>query len=226
MGTKETGKKIAKRTKGNGAGELKPQKHAGGRPTKFEPELAERIISAIKAGGYVETAAAYAGVRKSTFYDWLRRGAREQQGEFKEFSDAVQRAIADSEMRYVAVVAKAAGGYDVVTERTVVNQTLDKDGKIVTLTNQTTERGHEFSPQAAEWWLERRFPRKWGRMERPEGSELQEEDGEKPLATLKRETIDIYDPDRLARLIGAFAEAGLVPEEIVGRFALPDPAKA
>ena len=136
-------------------------KHPGGRPTKFEPALAEKVISAIKAGGYVETAVAFVGIRKSTFYDWLRRGATDKSGQFKEFSDAVGRAIAESEMRYVSVVARAANGYDVVRERTVVG--LDKDGKPINTV--TTEKSHEFNPAAAEWWLERRFPRRWGRME-------------------------------------------------------------
>src|SRR3990167_11113206 len=107
----------------------KAAKHRGGRPTKFSPELAEKIISAIRVGGYVETAAAFAGISKDTFYEWLKRGAREQDGEFKEFSDAIGRAIADSEMRYVGVVAKAASGYDVVRERTIMEPGPDGDRK-------------------------------------------------------------------------------------------------
>jgi len=48
----------------------------------------------------------------------------------------------------------------------------------------------------------------------------------KPLMTLKRETIDIYDPDRLARVIGAFAEAGLIPAEILAGFLIEDASQA
>lgn len=183
-------------------------RHPGGRPTKFDSALADKIVSAIKAGGYVETAAAFAGVSKDTFYQWLRQGAKASSGQFKEFSDAVGRAIAESEMRYVSVVAKAASGYEVVREKTVTE--IGSDGKLHTTT--TVDKSHEFNPPAAMWWLERRFPRRWGRMEREEIPEVPELRGE-PLVTLKRETIDIYAPDRLARLISAFGEAGFIPEE-------------
>ena len=195
-------------------------KHPGGRPTKFDSGLADKIISAIKAGGYVETAAAFAGVNKDTFYAWLKRGAAEKSGPFKEFSDAIGRAIAESEMRYVSVVAKAASGYEVVRERTVID--MGPDGKPHTTT--TTDKSHEFNPPAAMWWLERRFPRRWGRMERPEISEVPERSRSEPLMTLKRETIDIYDPDRLARLISAFGEAGFIPEEATALLTSGNPA--
>ena len=198
----------------------KAAKHPGGRPTKFSPELAEKIISAIRVGGYVETAAAFAGISKDTFYEWLKRGAREQDGEFKEFSDAIGRAIADSEMRYVGVVAKAASGYDVVRERTIMEP--GPDGKLQAA-SVTTDRTHEFNPAAAMWWLERRFMHRWGRMERPEVAELPDD---KPIVTLTRETIDVYDPDRLARVIGAFAEAGLIPAEILAGFLIEDASQA
>ena len=196
-------------------------KHPGGRPTKFDPVLAKKLTDTIKAGGYVETAVAFVGIRKDTFYNWLRRGTEEKSGPFKEFSDAVGQAISESEMRYVAVVARAANGYDVVKERTVVEP--GPDGK--TRTTMTTEKTHEFNVQAAEWWLERRFPRRWGRMERSEMPEMPEGTGQdKPLMTLKRETIDIYAPDRLARLISAFGEAGFIPEEATALLTSGNPA--
>ena len=212
-------RKLAKKRKA-GIPPRSSGKHPGGRPSGFSREIAERIVSAIKAGGYVETAAAFAGVSKDTFYAWLKRGASEKSGPFKEFSDAIGRAIAESEMRYVSIVAKAASGYDVVRERTVVGMDI-KGNPINTV---TTEKSHEFNPQAAEWWLERRFPRRWGRMERPEGPELPGELQDKPLMTLKRETIDIYAPDRLARLISAFGEAGFIPEEAISLIAPGNPA--
>lgn len=194
-------------------------KHPGGRSSKLDRELGDKIVSAIKAGGYVETAAAFAGVSKDTFYAWLRRGAKEKAGPFKEFSDAVGQAVAESEMRYVTVVARAANGYDVIKERTVVGTDLKGNP----ISNTTTEKSHEFNPQAAEWWLERRFPKRWGRMEREETPEMPDPRGD-PLMTLKRETIDIYDPDRLARLISAFGEAGFIPEEATALLASGNPA--
>jgi len=80
----------------------------GGAPTKLTPELQTKIVAFIRAGGYVETAAAAAGINKSTFYDWLKRGAAQKAGPYREFSDAVEKAAAESEMADVARINKAA----------------------------------------------------------------------------------------------------------------------
>ena len=114
-----------------------------GRPTKLNYKVQEKIVQAIKAGNYIETAAAYAGINKSTLYDWLRRGEREKQRVEKnpryrirksekpyvEFSDAVEKALAEAEVRDVLLISKAA----------------------------------EEQWQAAAWRLERKFPDRWGR---------------------------------------------------------------
>ena len=116
---------------------------AGGRPTKLDYKVQEKIIQAIKAGNYMETAAAYAGISKSTLYDWLKRGEREKQRVAKnpryrirksekiyvDFSDAVEKALAEAEVRDVLLISKAA----------------------------------EEQWQAAAWRLERKFPDRWGR---------------------------------------------------------------
>ena len=116
---------------------------AGGRPTKLNFDTHNKIITAIRAGNYIETAAAYAGIDKSTLYDWLKRGEREKQRvaqnprykirksekPYVEFSNAVEKALAEAEVRDVAIIAKAA----------------------------------EEQWQAAAWRLERKFPDRWGR---------------------------------------------------------------
>jgi len=84
----------------------------GGRPTKLTPEILSKICDALRAGNYRETAAAFAGIRKSTFYDWIRQGARAPHGIYRELHDAVEKALADSEARDVALIGKAAGDGD------------------------------------------------------------------------------------------------------------------
>lgn len=91
----------------SGQGDAK-KKHPGGRPTKLTPELQDRIVQAIRAGAYIETAAAYAGVSKDTLYQWLKRGARSKSGIYRQFSDAVEKALAEAEMRDVMLVGRAA----------------------------------------------------------------------------------------------------------------------
>ncbi len=114
-----------------------------GRPSKISYDLIKKITDAIRAGNYIETASAYAGINKSTLYDWLKRGQRERQRVAKnarnkvqkkeriyvEFSDAVEKALAEAEMRDVLTITKAA-----------------------------SEQW-----QAAAWRLERKFPDRWGR---------------------------------------------------------------
>ena len=80
-----------------------------GRKTKLNPELHERIVSYVKAGAYIETAAAAAGISKVTLYDWLKRGAREQQGPFHDFARDIEDAQAQDEIRSVVGIERIAG---------------------------------------------------------------------------------------------------------------------
>jgi len=191
-------------------------KHPGGRPTKLTPEVQQMMANAIRANAYPETAATLAGINRETFYEWLKRGAKEESGPYREFSNTIKKALAEGQLRDLAVIDKAANGYDVEKTKTIIK------GNVV---ETTTEKYREFAWQAAAWRLERRFPRLWSRMERPDAEELPGLQ-DKPLITLKRETIDIYDPDRLARLISAFGEAGLIPEEVVAQISGSSPAEA
>jgi len=117
------------------------------RPTKLTPEVQERIITALRAGNYQETAANYAGISAATFYDWMARGREEPGSVFAEFLDAVEKAKSDAEVRDLYLIDQAA------------------------------QTG---SWQAAAWKLERKFPHKWGRVNRteisgPEGKPVQVE---------------------------------------------------
>lgn len=117
-----------------------------GRPTKMNEVVADKILNAVRAGNYIETAAAHAGITKETLYAWLRRAAAEQErvmknpgakirkseAPFVQFSDAVNKAFADAEIRDVTLIANAA----------------TSDWK------------------AAAWRLERKFPDRWGRKDR------------------------------------------------------------
>jgi len=113
----------------------------GGRPTDLTQELQDKLCNLLRAGNYVEPAAASLGIRKSTLYKWLRRGGVEWKHQHKggkpnkreliylSFVDAVEKAQGQAEARDVALTAKAA----------------------------------ESQWQAAAWRLERKFPERWGR---------------------------------------------------------------
>lgn len=87
--------------------EMMSSKRKPGRPTKLTPEVRQTIVTYLKAGNYVETAAAAAGINKDTIYEWLKRGANEGKGIYKEFSDAVEKALAEGEILAVNSILRA-----------------------------------------------------------------------------------------------------------------------
>jgi transposase len=103
-----------------------------GRPTKLTPEVREQVVELVRQLNYAETAAGCAGIGKSTYYRWMKRGEDEESGPYREFKDAVRLAEAEAEMKALAMVRDAA----------------PRDWR------------------AATWFLERRFPHRWGRRER------------------------------------------------------------
>ena len=220
METSEAKKKVAKRakTKGNGATEPQPEKRRGGRPTKFTPERRQKIIEALKTGASYKAVAHYARMSYDCLRDWIIEGSEttDEGDEYFQFFQDVNEALGSLQVRSLASIQKTGLGGVVVSEKTV----LRRDG-----TEEVTKTYAQPQWLALAWIMQHRFAGEWSDGSGEAAKEIPES-APRPLATLKRETIDIYDPDRLARLIGAFAEAGLVPEEIVGRFALPNPSKA
>lgn len=78
------------------------------RPSKFTPELGEKVVTALRAGCYAETAAAYAGISKNTLYRWLREGERAKSGEKHEWKLHYDRALIESELVALGRIRKAA----------------------------------------------------------------------------------------------------------------------
>jgi transposase len=80
-----------------------------GRKTKLTPEVHEKIVTALRAGNYQETAARYAGISEATFYRWLNESLAEGASkELQQFREAVEKARADAEVRNVHLIQQAA----------------------------------------------------------------------------------------------------------------------
>ena len=67
----------------------KPDKHAGGRPTKYRPEYCDKVIQWGKQGYSKTEMADELGVGRRALYDWVK--------EHSEFSHALEIAMASSE---------------------------------------------------------------------------------------------------------------------------------
>jgi hypothetical protein len=120
-----------------------------GRKDKITPEVTERLTSVLAQGNYVETACAYAGISKAAFYYWLAEAQKPNaRKKYLEFLDAIEKARAVAEMRNLQVVQQAGQG---------------KPGN-----SETGEKGIEPDWRASAWFLERAYPKKWGRHERVE----------------------------------------------------------
>lgn len=124
------------------------------------PEVHERLVAAMRAGNYVETAAAYAGVSKQSVYNWLRIGAR---GEDEPHPDP----------RTAACVAFAREARKAVAAAEIVDLArIDK----------AASKG---AWQASAWRLERKFPEKWGRREKAVVQQEVRRELERMLAALR-----------------------------------------
>lgn len=78
-----------------------------GRKPDLNPAVQEFVCQAIRAGTPPETAAVYAGIHRATYYRWMQRG-QDRPGAYRDFRDAVQKALADFEVRNVTIVQQAA----------------------------------------------------------------------------------------------------------------------
>lgn len=206
-------RKAKKKTKGKNLPRTNGR-HPGGRPTKFTPEVREKILQAIRASSPLETAAQFAGIVYDTLNNWRKKAEEEKvEGEYFKFFEEIKKAKAESDVRHVANIVKAAQGGALISERTIQK----KDGSIETI---KTYARPEWTASA--WILERSDPSKWAK---PERIELTGAEGQ-PVKTEVTQKVDLYDPNRLARLIGAFGEADIIPEEILARFSVENVASS
>ena len=155
-----------------------PKKLQTGRPTLISKTIIADICNALRAGAYIETAAALSGINKSTLYEWLKRGKQGSQGLHVEFSNAVKKAMAESELRDLINIDNAAMGqkeeYERYPEGTVVNDPvtglpINISGSIVTMPNgKPVLKRVGIAPDwgASAWRLERKFPQRWAKTEK------------------------------------------------------------
>lgn len=134
------------------------------RKLKLTPELLAAIEQEIGDGNYVTTVCQAHGINRTSFYDWKNRGEKASSGLFRDFYEAVERATAKSEQKYVEVIKNAAN-----------------DGTWT----------------AAAWWLERRYPDRWGKREKVDVTS-----GGKPIQPLDLKNLTDDELEILEKIIG------------------------
>lgn len=117
-----------------------------GRRTKLTTSALEAVVSFVRIGAYFETACAAAGIHRSVFYDWLKRGRAEwirleQHGGRPRKSEALY-------LQFLTAVKQAAAEAELTD--------LDR-----------IDKASEQQWQAAAWKLERRYPTRYA-LRKPE----------------------------------------------------------
>lgn len=114
----------------------------GRRVASVQSEKVQTLITALKAGAYIQTACVYSGVSESTVYRWLERGRKENEridneekpnadeAPYLELWESIEKARAEATLRNLQII-----------------QTSAQNG----------------SWQASAWFLERTMPAMYGR---------------------------------------------------------------
>ena len=79
-----------------------------GRPSKFTKDRKERIVQAIQAGCTYEMAADYAGITRSTLWNWLKKGEDPKEKTYCTFLDQVKKAEVEGAMVHLGTIAQAS----------------------------------------------------------------------------------------------------------------------
>lgn len=115
--------------------------------TKLTTERQAQIVEALRNGNYIETAARYAGITPQAFWKWMKRGTEERQA-IEDGADPNP----DEEIYvdFVDAVEKARGQSEMRNVGLIQKAAVDGTW------------------QAAAWFLERSYPKRWGRSDRLE----------------------------------------------------------
>ena len=112
--------------------------NAAGRPIVYSPEVVDALTEALGNGLNHEQACAVANISDSSFRRW-RKLAQEGDPTFDGFLAALTRAKAQGIQARLQIVKRAGEeGFETTETVEIVEQKLNKDGDVVTLTKTTT----------------------------------------------------------------------------------------
>ena len=79
-----------------------------GRKSKFTAPVKNRIIEALRAGTTYEIAAQYAGISRSTLYEWIKKGEKASTGTYRTFYDNIKKAEAEGAVVHLGTISQAS----------------------------------------------------------------------------------------------------------------------
>ena len=132
------------------------------RPTKLTPDLIQEVCNWLKLGYYQEDAATMAGISASTYYDWMKKGDDAQKALESGDSSSLPATQEGDEVEVVNMFQEFS--------EAVKKARAEAEGAHIRNIRKAADNG---TWQASAWFLERSFPKKWG----------------------KRSTLDIADPN-------------------------------
>ena len=122
------------------------------RPTKLTADIIEDICNWLKLGYYQEDAATMAGIATSTFYDWMKKGDEGQKALESGVSSSLPATQEGSEVEVVDMFQEFS--------EAVKKARAEAEGAHLRNIRRAADNG---TWQASAWWLERSFPKKWGK---------------------------------------------------------------
>jgi hypothetical protein len=130
------------------------------RPTKLTPQLIEDISNWLKLGYYQEDAATMVGISPSTYYEWMKRGEKViEEMDTKMLNPPNVDSSSELAPGEAAAEGEIVNLYSEFSEA-VKKARAEAEGAHIRNIRRASDNGVW---QASAWWLERSFPKKWGK---------------------------------------------------------------
>jgi hypothetical protein len=127
--------------------------------SKLTPEIHQTIVEAVRAGNFFSTACRMAGIKENTGYGWLARGRgiRGTPGRvYQDFAKDIEAAEPVAEIAALRGIIEIGNGVEFIKK----SKTFTKpDGTRV----EEVERELVRDWKAFAWYLERKYPQRWGK---------------------------------------------------------------
>jgi hypothetical protein len=78
-----------------------------GRPCRLTPELQAELVASLARVYHVEIACDLCGLHRTTVYRWIKRGKHQKRGKYREFCNAIKKALAEKMAASVSAIEAA-----------------------------------------------------------------------------------------------------------------------